>query len=84
MPRITLDNIAPATFERLTARAAQNGRSVEDEARDILLRALAEPAGPPSLAVALRTRIAHSDRIELELPEREPMREPPRFDDRAI
>jgi plasmid stability protein len=50
---------------------------MEEEARDILRRVTAEHAPPRDLAKAIRGRLAPADRVDLELPAREAMREPP-------
>ena len=50
---------------------------MEEEARDILRRVTGESAPPLNLAAAIRARVAPADRIDLELPSREAMREPP-------
>ena len=81
MASITVRNLDDGLKRRLRIRAAENGRSMEQEARDILRAALDEdsPTGK-DLASAIRARFAPLGGIELELPPREPMREPPRFD----
>lgn len=51
---------------------------MEDEARYILRAALAdEAAAPGNLAEAIRRRFRSLGGVELSLPSREPMREPP-------
>ena len=66
---------------RLRIRAAQNGRSMEAEVRDILQTALSnQPAVPQNLATAIRARFAPLGGVELDLPPRSPLRTPPRFD----
>jgi hypothetical protein len=40
---------------------------------------MAEGAPPCGLAAAIRARVAHVARVGLDLPAREPMREPPQF-----
>ncbi len=81
MASITVRNLDDGLKRRLRIRAAENGRSMEQEARDILRAALDEdsPTGK-DLASAIRARFAPLGGVELELPPREPMREPPRFD----
>ena len=81
MASITVRNLDDGLKRRLRIRAAENGRSMEQEARDILRAALEEdsPTGK-DLASAIRARFAPLGGVELELPPREPMREPPRFD----
>jgi plasmid stability protein len=52
---------------------------MEEEARDILRRVMAETPPPRNLAAAIRGRFTALGGVELELSPREPMREPPRF-----
>ncbi len=53
---------------------------MEDEARDILRTALAtESPTPPNLAEAIRQRFSALGGIQLTIPPREPMRDPPDF-----
>ncbi len=81
MASITVRNLDDGLKRRLRIRAAENGRSMEQEARDILRAALEEEAPTGTdLASAIRARFAPLGGVELELPPREPMREPPRFD----
>ena len=49
---------------------------MEEEARDILRRVMSDTASPRDLAAAIRARVAPGARADLELPAREPMREP--------
>ena len=51
----------------------------EEEARDILRRVTSEGSAPRNLAAAIRARVAPADRVDLALPAREPMPEPPQF-----
>jgi plasmid stability protein len=65
---------------RLKIRAAHHGRSMEEEAREILRSALGnEPNLKDNLADIVRRRFAPLRGIELELPSRDPIREPPDF-----
>ena len=81
MASITVRNLDDGLKRRLRIRAAKNGRSMEQEARDILRAALDEDSSTgKDLASAIRARFAPLGGVELELPPREPMREPPRFD----
>jgi plasmid stability protein len=65
---------------RLRVQAAMHGRSMEDEARDILRTTLnKEPALPANLAAAIRARFAPLGGVEFPEMPREPMREPPNF-----
>jgi plasmid stability protein len=74
---MTIRNIEERLKARLRVRAAENGRSMEEEARDILRSALAsEPADKKDLGEAIRARFAKLGGVDLDLPEREPIREP--------
>jgi plasmid stability protein len=80
MASITIRNLDEALKARLRVQAAVHGRSMEDEARDILRTALnREPAQPVNLAAAIRARFAPLGGVELPEMSREPMREPPDF-----
>lgn len=78
MASITIRNLDDDIKQRLRVRAAVHGRSMEEEARDILRRVMTAEAPPRNLAAAIRARVAPTDRADLELPVREAMREPPR------
>jgi len=74
---MTIRNLGDKLKARLRVRAAQHGRSMEEEARDILQSALAaEPTRNRSLVAAIRARIEPLGGVELEIAPREPMREP--------
>ena len=75
MATMTIRNIDDQLKARLRVQAALNGRSMEDEARDILRSVLSvEPTRGGSLIEAIRARVAPLGGIDLELPEREPIR----------
>jgi plasmid stability protein len=81
MASITIRNLDQRTKNRLRVRAARNGHSMEEEARRILRTALIEKtAKPGNLYDAIRKRIDPIGGVELELPPRGPMREPPTFE----
>jgi plasmid stability protein len=81
MATLTIRNIEPAIKERLRVRAAQNGRSMEAELRAIVTDAVETPVAPQlNLADAIRRRFAPFGGVELEIPPRMPMREPPTFE----
>ena len=59
MASIIVRNLDEGLKHRLRIRAAENGRSMEEEARDILRTALnTQPAAPENLASAIRARFA--------------------------
>ena len=79
MASITIRNLDEKIKARLRVRAAQHGRSMEEEARTLLRAALAADAAEASnLSDAIRARFRRLGGVELRLPAREPMREPPR------
>ena len=80
MGSITIRRLEDATKERLRVRASHHGRSMEEEARQILTAALAGKSAPqPNLAESIRQRFAALGGVELPDVQREPMRRPPRF-----
>jgi len=77
---LTIRGLDPELKERLRVRAARNHRSMEEEARVILRTALVErPSTTKSLGETMRELFGPSKGVELEIPPREPMREPPKF-----
>jgi plasmid stability protein len=80
MASITIRNLDEAVKRRLRMRAAEHGRSMEEEARDILRRAVGGAPAPANLGEAIHRRFAALGGAELDMPPREPMPEPPRFD----
>ena len=81
MASITVRNIDDGLKRRLRIRAAENGRSMEQEAREILRTALSkEPEPPGNLGTMIHERFKRFGGVELEIPPREPMRDPPTFD----
>jgi plasmid stability protein len=79
MASITIRNLDETVKAKLRRRAAKHQRSMEDEARNILRAALAESGNSPgNIAAAIRRRFQPLGGVELRLPAREPMREPPK------
>lgn len=70
MARITIRNIDDSLKERLRVRAAQNGHSMEQEARIILRHAVGGITGPELWALS-RKLLNGDQSIELDLPVRE-------------
>jgi plasmid stability protein len=80
MASITIRNLDDTLKRKLRLRAAHRNHSMEDEVRDILRTALAQDtASAENLADAMRRRIEPLGGIDLSLPPRGPMREPPDF-----
>jgi plasmid stability protein len=83
MGSLLIRNIDDRLKARLKSRAARRGHSVEQEVRDILAHALAtDRADAKGLGTAIRELFAPLGGVELELPAREPAREPPDFSKR--
>ena len=80
MASITIRKLDNKVKTRLRMRAAENGRSMEEEARTILREAVDLKATPAKgLGTALHELFRPFGCVELDIPPREPMREPPRF-----
>jgi len=80
MASLTIRNVDEPLKARLRIQAAVHGRSMEDEARDILRTALSrEPVQASNLAASIRKRFAPLGGVELPEVPREAMREPPDF-----
>ena len=82
MTSITIRNLDSAIKERLRIRAAEHGHSMEAEVRQILQTTFKTSERPVSrnLHERIRARFAPLGGIDLDLPARELMRDPPRFD----
>ena len=82
MASITIRNLDDALKSRLRIQAAVHGRSMEDEARDILRSSLnREPQAPKHLGTAINALFKPLGGFDMPEVPREPMREPPAFDE---
>ena len=80
MASITIRNLDDEVRTRLRVRAAEHNRSMEEEVRIILREAVSDRhSGPRNLAEFTRECFAPLGGVDLELPARGPMREPPDF-----
>jgi plasmid stability protein len=71
MASITIRRLPEATKRRLRIRAAQHGRSMEQEARELLETELARAdAEPENLGEAIRRRFAPLGGVDLKIPPR--------------
>ena len=78
MASITVRNLDESLKKRLRIRAAENGRSMEQEARDILRAALDEDGAlVHGLGTAIHGLFEPLGGVDLPIPSREPMRELP-------
>lgn len=80
MASITIRNLDDSLKRRLRMRAAEHGRSMEEEVREILRGAIGKSATPGNLGEIIHRRFAALCGVDLALPPREPMPEAPRFD----
>jgi plasmid stability protein len=77
MASITIRKLPENTKRRLRIRAARNGRSMEQEARELLEIGLArDDAEPGNLGEAIRRRFAPLGGVDLKIPPRGPIRDP--------
>jgi plasmid stability protein len=81
MASITIRKLNDSVKTKLRIRAAQNGRSMEEEARVIITAAVSGEPGtkPGNMAERIRSRFEPLGGVELEIPPRGPDREPPDF-----
>jgi antitoxin FitA len=81
MSSITIRNLDDGVKRQLRLRAAEHNRSMEEEARDILRCALAQETGPSEHWVnKIRRRVETIGGVDLELPPRGPLPDPPDFE----
>ena len=80
MTTLTVRNLDPAVKERLRVRAARHGHSMEAEVRRILSEAMQDPEPAGSIVQVARELFGPEHGVELELPPRIPVREPPAFE----
>ena len=81
MASITIRRLDDSVKARLRMRAARHGRSMEEEARQVLTAALKEePKRSKNLAESIRELFEPLGGVELEIPPREMGREPPDFE----
>jgi plasmid stability protein len=78
---MTIRNLDEKLKARLRMQAAKHGRSMEEEARDILRSALSTASSRASLVKSIRRRIEPIGGVDLPNIAREPMREPSNFEE---
>ena len=80
MASITIRNLDDDIRTRLRVRAAGNGRSMEEEVRQILRKAVGRAERSRDLTTIIRSYFGPEHGVDLKLPERDPAREPPSFE----
>jgi plasmid stability protein len=81
MEHLTIHNLDENIKARLEKQAKEHGRSLEEEAKEILRHALTEQENPLNLATMIERRFAPFGDFELPEISREPMRQIPAFDE---
>ena len=79
MASITIRNLDDDVKRRLRVRAAEHGRSMEEEVRDILRLSVSAPEAPRNLGQAIHARFVALGGVDLQPPPRGPMRDLPDF-----
>ena len=80
MASITIRQLDERVKTRLRVRAARHGRSMEEEARQILKAGVEEQAtSRPNLAQSIRLLMDPLGGVELDIPPRGPIRKPPKL-----
>ena len=74
MASIMIRNLDDGIKHRLRVRAAEHGRSMEEEAREILREVVGDLRPPLNLAQSLRARVANVGGVDLDIPARDAMR----------
>lgn len=77
MASITIRNFDDILKQKLRMRAAEHRRSMEEEVREILREAVGQAPPAKDLGGSIHQRFAAIGGVELEPPERKPMRKPP-------
>lgn len=74
MASITIRNLDDDIKRRLRVRAAEHGRSMEEEARDILRQVVGQPGAPRNLGQSIHARFAALGGVNLPPAKRTSMR----------
>ena len=80
MASITIRNLDDDLKRLLREQAEKHGRTLQEEVRDILHRGIRNRPAPKKIGTAIHRRFAAIGGVDLELPKREPMPDPPSFD----
>ena len=80
MASITIRNLEDDVKHRLRVRAAEHGRSMEEEARDILRQVVGQPNAPRNLGQTIHARFAALGGADMLPSARTPMRPTPDFE----
>lgn len=81
MASITIRRLEDSVKAKLRVRASRHGRSMEEEAREILRAGVREKDAPPGIGTAIRRLFEPLGGVELVVLPRQPVRPPPKFDE---
>ena len=81
MATLTIRDFDDELKAALRVRAAQHGRSMESEVREILRTVLERPVGGPGMGTRIRRRFAGTGGVDLEPPNRAERPRPAVFDE---
>ncbi|WP_309665860.1 FitA-like ribbon-helix-helix domain-containing protein [Tabrizicola sp.] len=79
MASITIRNLDDDLKRRLRVRAAEHGRSMEAEVREILRQAVGHLSAPRNLGQLIHARFAATGGVDLPTATRRPMRIAPNY-----
>ena len=74
MASIAIRKLDDDVKRRLHVQAAEHGRSMEEDVREIPLQAVGQPSAPQNLGEAVHARFAALGGVDLALPARAPLR----------
>ncbi|MBV9993155.1 MAG: plasmid stabilization protein [Alphaproteobacteria bacterium] len=77
MANMLIRNLDDQVKKRLRLRAAEHGRSMEEEVREILSRETKAAGQPAGLGDSIRKRFAPLGGMDLKIPSRRAIRKPP-------
>lgn len=80
MAALTIRNIDDEVKKRLRLQAAQHGCSMEQEVRDILLRAVSQKPNKQDFAQRIQKRFASLELEALPIPQRQAVRAAPEME----
>ncbi len=82
MATLIIRQLSDETQNKLRRLAARHGRSVEEEARRLLDLAVSQESRK-GLGTRIHQQIAGIDGVDLGIPARSPIRQPPNFEDES-
>ena len=80
MASITIRDLDDKLERNLREQAEEHGRTFQEEVKEILRRGIKKREAPKKIGTTIHRRFAAIGGVDLELPTREPMPDPPKFD----